>query len=128
MIADNVLNATSIGASFGLKSISQIKGKWPNVQRQVISKDNTCWNNEWAASYLRQAGLIVSPQRGKAVATDEGNKFLELYPEQITVNDLKTIQSFVDFQNRWNKKTMSPVLTFLKNDRHRHLKIELARL
>jgi restriction system protein len=62
----------------------------------------------WAASYLRQAGLIVSPQRGKAVATDEGKKFLELYPEQITVNDLKTIQSFVDFQNRRNKKNDQP--------------------
>ena len=58
----------------------------------------------WAASYLRQAGLITSPQRGRAVATDEGKRFLELHPDQISVNDLKTIQSFVDFQNRKSKK------------------------
>lgn len=58
----------------------------------------------WAKFYMTKAGLIVSPKRGRFVATEDGKALLNTSPAQLGVNELKSYQSFNDFY-RAQKRT-----------------------
>ena len=57
----------------------------------------------WAGTYLRKAGLLISPQRGKFQITKRGLEVLKNPPERITVNFLEQFDEFVQFRERREK-------------------------
>ncbi len=54
----------------------------------------------WARTYLKKAGLIVSPKRGVFYISDEGKKVVREEKGYITVDYLKRYDSFNEFQKR----------------------------
>jgi restriction system protein len=57
----------------------------------------------WSRTYMKKAGLLVTPRRGVAQITDEGHKVLSEKPEKITVGFLKVrYPSFVAFHEAGN--------------------------
>jgi len=57
----------------------------------------------WAGTYLRKAGLLISPHRGKFQITKRGLEVLKNPPERITVNFLEQFDEFVQFRERREK-------------------------
>jgi restriction system protein len=53
----------------------------------------------WAKIYLNRAGLLVTPNRGKSIATDEGRALLAKNPLVINNELLNQYPSFVAFKN-----------------------------
>ena len=51
----------------------------------------------WGRTYLKKAGLIESPARGKCRITDRGRELLENPPEVLNVRFLKQYPEFVEF-------------------------------
>jgi restriction system protein len=58
----------------------------------------------WAKTYLKKAGLLVSPARATALITDRGMEVLSKKPDKINVKFLRQFQEFLDFQNLKNDK------------------------
>ncbi len=54
----------------------------------------------WAGTYLRKAGLLSAPQRGKFQITERGLEVLKNPPEKITVNFLEQYDEFLHFRER----------------------------
>ncbi len=54
----------------------------------------------WAVTYLSQAGLVHHPKRGLAQITQTGIDYLKIKKDAITVDDLMGFESFRAFQNR----------------------------
>lgn len=52
----------------------------------------------WAKVYLEQAGLLVSPKRGRFEITPEGKAFLETNPNKITIASLDQFEKFRVFR------------------------------
>ena len=52
----------------------------------------------WAKVYLEQAGLLVSPKRGRFQITPEGKVFLETSPTKITIASLDQFEKFRAFR------------------------------
>lgn len=57
-------------------------------------------NANWARSYMKQAGLIFYPERGKYQITDAGKTVLQENPSEINIEYLDKFPEFVDFKNR----------------------------
>jgi restriction system protein len=51
----------------------------------------------WAKFYMTNAGLIVSPRRGRFVATEAGRALLATNPERVDVQRLLAYPSFHEF-------------------------------
>lgn len=64
----------------------------------------------WARTYLKKAGLIVCPARGKFRITDRGREILKNPPEKLNVRFLKQYPEFVEFH------TVRPSSTFVEDD------------
>lgn len=60
----------------------------------------------WAKVYLEQAGLLISPKRGRFQITPEGKTFLETNPSKITIASLDQFEKFRTFRAsaKTNKK------------------------
>ena len=87
-------SAKRIADQFGMTDQAKLEAtKGGNHPRYI---DRT----HWAATYLRQAGLLVTTKRGFVNITDQGRAFLKNHEEQINVNDLRSIPAFMDFQAR----------------------------
>jgi len=54
----------------------------------------------WAATYLRKAGLLTSPRRGRFQIAKRGLEVLQNPPERISVNFLEQFDEFVEFRER----------------------------
>lgn len=52
----------------------------------------------WAKTYLKKAGLVVTPSRGKVKITDRGLTVLRQNPTRIDQNFLKQFPEFLEFQ------------------------------
>jgi restriction system protein len=52
----------------------------------------------WAKSYLQQAGLVVSPQRGHFQVTARGREVLKARPDRIDIKFLEQYPEFVEFR------------------------------
>ena len=59
----------------------------------------------WAKTYLKQAGLVKFPARGKFTITEAGKKVLQSSPTRIDNEFLKQFESFRDYLARKIKKT-----------------------
>jgi restriction system protein len=58
----------------------------------------------WSRTYMKKAGLLVTPRRGVAQITEEGRKILAEKPDKITVNFLKAkYPTFVAFHEAGNE-------------------------
>ncbi|KXK12943.1 MAG: restriction endonuclease [Chloroflexi bacterium OLB14] len=57
----------------------------------------------WAGTYLKKAGLLSSPERGKFQITKRGIDVINNPPERITVNFLTQFEEFVEFRQRPEK-------------------------
>ncbi|TXI18327.1 MAG: restriction endonuclease [Nitrosomonas sp.] len=68
----------------------------------------------WAKVYLEQAGLLISPKRGKFQITAEGKKFLETKPDKITITSLTQFDKFRTFRAsiKTNKKETEIAYSF----------------
>lgn len=81
------------------------------------SGSQAVFNNRvgWARSYLKQAGLLVSPKRGFFSITEKGMELLAKNPTQIDSSVLEQYPEFVEFKNRKKDKSeigLEPVSTF----------------
>ena len=59
----------------------------------------------WARTYLKQAGLLVFPQRGHFRITEAGRAVLAEKPDRIDVKYLERFPEFLDFRQRGAKTT-----------------------
>lgn len=66
------------------------------------SGSQAVFNNRvgWARSFLKQAGLLASPQRGFFKITERGIQLLAENPERINVSLLERYPEFQEFRNR----------------------------
>jgi len=58
----------------------------------------------WARTYLKKAGLLESPERGKFRITRRGLDVLKAQPDQITKEYLSQFAEFREFQTRQNMR------------------------
>jgi len=58
----------------------------------------------WANTYLKKAGLLVAPQRGRFQITERGYQVLQQNPDRIDNQFLKQFESFVEFRSRTTKE------------------------
>lgn len=61
----------------------------------------------WALTYLRQAGLIDQPSRGRVVINDSGRQALAAYPDRIDMRALEAYPAYLDFRERTRDKTIA---------------------
>lgn len=68
---------------------------------RVPSGTQTKFDNRiyWTKSYFSKAKLIESTKRSHFKITDRGLKFLQKFDSNISINDLKTIEEFKEFNN-----------------------------
>ncbi|MBU1689364.1 MAG: restriction endonuclease [Gammaproteobacteria bacterium] len=66
------------------------------------SGNQAVFNNRvgWARSYLKQAGLLISPKRGHFKITEQGLKLLSENHAKISVSLLEGYPEFQEFRNR----------------------------
>lgn len=61
----------------------------------------------WAKTYLKKAGLVANPSRGKIQITDEGRVALTEGRTDLNCEYLKKYPAFVDFWNQKRKKSIA---------------------
>lgn len=68
---------------------------------RVPSGTQTKFDNRiyWTKSYFSKAKLIENTKRSHFKITDRGLKFLQKFDSSISINDLKTIEEFKEFNN-----------------------------
>lgn len=73
------------------------------------SGSQAVFNNRvgWARSYLKQAGLLVTPRRGFFVITANGLELLATGPTKIDATVLERYPEFIEFRNRKKDKSDS---------------------
>src|SRR5688500_4110623 len=54
----------------------------------------------WTVTYLRQAGLIESPQRGRLRITERGRQLIQQSPDRLDREQLLQFPEFRDFVSR----------------------------
>jgi restriction system protein len=67
----------------------------PSGQQTVIAN-----RVGWAKTYLKQAGLVMSPKRGMVRLTDQGAEVLQSPPASLDIEFLREFPSFVEFESR----------------------------
>lgn len=87
-------SANKIADEFELTDDARLETTKSGNQRRYIDRTH------WAATYLRQAALVITTRRGFVEITKEGRAFLQTHKGKISVNDLKVMPAFTDFQNR----------------------------
>ncbi len=58
----------------------------------------------WARTYMKKAGLLKSPQRGRFQITQRGIEVLNQNPEKINVSFLNQFKEFQEFRTLKQKK------------------------
>ncbi len=58
----------------------------------------------WALTYLRQAGLVDQPSRGRVVINAVGRHALTTYPDRIGMKELEAYPAYLDFRDRTREK------------------------
>jgi restriction system protein len=53
----------------------------------------------WARTYMKKAGLLATPSRGKFIITEKGIDLLKEKPKEITSKFLKRYPEFIEFQS-----------------------------
>ena len=92
-------SADVIAEEFGLSQQARLENTRSGNQRRYIDRTH------WAATYLRQAGLLRTTRRGYVKITDEGIKFNNKFEKGISKQDLFSLPAFVAFQERRGTRT-----------------------
>lgn len=87
-------SADVIANEFGLSSQARLEATKSGNSRRYIDRTH------WAATYLRQAGLLETTKRGYVQITADGIAFNQKFKEAITIADLRVLPSFIAFQKR----------------------------
>ena len=98
---------------------------------RVPSGTQTKFDNRiyWTKSYFSKEKLIENTKRSHFKITERGLKFLQKYNLNITINDLKTIDEFKEFNNGTAFLSDSmPVETKVNNDLFLEVKTPLEKL
>ena len=104
-------SANVIADDFGLTDRAKLETIKSGNQRKYINRTH------WAATFLRAAGLIKTTKRGFVIITDQGVEFLKNHQAGISIEDLKTIPSFKEFQKRkGTRSSTSEVVDIESND------------
>lgn len=91
----NVRNsADSIADQLGLSPSARLETTKGGNQRRYVDRTH------WAATYLRQAGLLITTRRGYVNITDEGVVFNNKHQNSISNADLFILPAFKEFQER----------------------------
>ena len=61
----------------------------------------------WAKKYLKEAGLLSFPDKGKIKITERGVNVLKEKPLRIDVKFLEKYDEFQEFKQRWNKNKVN---------------------
>ena len=69
-------------------------------------------NANWARTYMKQAGLLVSPEPGNYQITETGKEALLDNPPEINIKYLNRFPAFIDFKNRKRKKNSTNDKTY----------------
>lgn len=59
----------------------------------------------WALTYLRQAGLVDQPTRGRVSINDVGREALAANPDRIDMKTLEAYPAYLEFRDRTREKT-----------------------
>jgi len=70
----------------------------------------------WACTYLRKAGLITSPQRGRNQITEDGKAALAKKPAKIDTSFLQQYEKFQDFRKEINEKKQATATPTSRNE------------
>ncbi|NLE00281.1 MAG: restriction endonuclease, partial [Fibrobacter sp.] len=84
---------SQIASSFNLTN-DELNQKLPSGLQSTF--DNRV---SWAKSYLKKAGLVTTPSRGKVKITERGLAVLSQNPKRIDQNFLKQFPEFLDFKD-----------------------------
>ncbi|MGV8109466.1 restriction endonuclease [Methanospirillum sp.] len=84
---------SQIASSFNLTN-DELNQKLPSGLQSTF--DNRV---SWAKSYLKKAGLVTTPSRGKVKITERGLTVLSQNPKRIDQNFLKQFPEFLDFKD-----------------------------
>ena len=78
----------------------------PERRQMLPSGQQTVFHNRvgWARTYLKKAGLVLSPRRGIIRITQRGTDILASNPENIDVELLDQFPEFVQFKNLKREK------------------------
>ncbi len=60
----------------------------------------------WAGTYLKKAGLVISPKRAHFKISDKGLELLKENPPEITANSLMRYDDFLKFKTRKIEKAI----------------------
>ncbi|MBK8868599.1 MAG: restriction endonuclease [Dermatophilaceae bacterium] len=58
----------------------------------------------WALTYLRQAGLVDQPSRGRVVINEVGRQALTAYPHRIDMKALEAYPAYLEFRDRTRER------------------------
>ncbi|MBP8881855.1 MAG: restriction endonuclease [Dermatophilaceae bacterium] len=58
----------------------------------------------WALTYLRQAGLVDQPSRGRVVINEVGRQALTAYPNRIDMKALEAYPAYLEFRDRTRER------------------------
>ncbi len=62
----------------------------------------------WAITYMKKAGVLISPSRGIIKITDRGKEVLKSKPSEINIKFLEKFPEFLDFKNQQRAKQDQP--------------------
>ena len=88
-------NATADLAKQFKLSDSEISQLLPSARKRIFYD-----RVGWALTYLKKAGVLTAPRRGRFQITQRGLTLLKTRPEQITNKFLEQFEEFVDFRTR----------------------------
>ena len=97
-------SAKRIADQFGMTDQAKLEATKGGNHRRYIDRTH------WAATYLRQAGLLVTTKRGFVKITDQGSDFLRNHEGQINVKNLRSIPAFADFQARQGTRRKTVII------------------
>lgn len=92
--------AERIADQFGLSSEARLETTASGSKARYVDRTH------WAATYLRQAGLLTPTRRGYVTVSPSGQEFLLNVSDKITRDDLKKIPAFQDFESRTGKRAL----------------------
>jgi len=74
----------------------------------------------WASTHMKEAGLLVKPQRGISTITDRGQTVLRDYPERVDMSVLEQFPEYVEFRTRSSgrRRVTQPATAEQRQSRH----------
>jgi restriction system protein len=91
-------------------SEDDLRVKVPSGQQPMFKNRVT-----WAISYLKNAGLIIYPQRGVYQITDTGKQLLQEKVDSINISYLKKFDTFKKWQSSYSESVQESTVAYVTN-------------